>query len=216
MLSNLATPLLLYPTFLDKTNFPRLLTPRARYPQDLSTNPHTVSTLKFAWLSCGVPLLWAPDTRLLAPFPPWGSIKRIFPGYRPLAGQRRQQYPQLTLDLVPSLKFDFRVGLPGVRTMFSNLATPLVLYPSFSIKRIFPEYRPRGPGTPRTPLQSPHGPNSEVCLALPWRTAARGTRHTSAGPISPLGLDKTNFPRVQAPSGAKGATIPTTRTRSRL
>ena len=32
-------PLVLYPGFLDKTNFPRILTPRSRYPQDPSTIP---------------------------------------------------------------------------------------------------------------------------------------------------------------------------------
>ena len=34
-------------------------------------------------------------------------------------------------------------------------------------------------------------------------------------PIYPLGLDKTNFPRILNPRGAKGVNIPTTRTRSR-
>ena len=35
----LANPLVLHPTFLDKSNFPRILTPRVRYPQDPSTIP---------------------------------------------------------------------------------------------------------------------------------------------------------------------------------
>ena len=102
-----------------------------------------------------------------------------------------------------------------VRTTFNHMATPLVLYPGFSIKRIFPEYWPAGPGTPRTLLQYPHYPVPELCLALPWCTAAGGTRHKSPVPFYPLGLDKTNFPRILNPRGAKGATIPTTRTRSR-
>ena len=38
--NHMATPLVLYPGFLDKTNFPRILSPRSRYPQDPSTIPH--------------------------------------------------------------------------------------------------------------------------------------------------------------------------------
>ena len=103
----------------------------------------------------------------------------------------------------------------GSELRLTTWRPPSSCTPGFSIKRIFPEYWPAGPGTHRTLLQYPHGPVPELCLALPWRTAARGTRLRSHVPISPLGLDKTNFPRVLAPMGAKGETIPTTRTRSR-
>ena len=78
--SHMATPLVLYPGFLDKTNFPRILTPRVRYPQDPSTIP--VPEHYVTWLSRYVPLLGAPGTVLLCPFIPWGSIKRIFPEYQ--------------------------------------------------------------------------------------------------------------------------------------
>ena len=76
--------------------------------------------------------------------------------------------------------------------------------PGFAIKRTFPEYWLTGPSTLRTLLQYPHGPVSELCLTLPWCTAAGGTRHRSLVPIYPLGLGKTNFPRILNPCGAKG------------
>ena len=94
-------------------------------------------------------------------------------------------------------------------------ATPLSCTLGFSIKRTFPEYRYRGPGTHRTLLQSPQGHVPELCLVLPLCTAAGDTRHRSPVPIYSLGLDKTNFPRIPSPSVAKEAQIPTTRTRSR-
>ena len=87
--------------------------------------------------------------------------------------------------------------------------------PDFSTKWIFPEYWPAGPGTHRTLVQYSHGHVPELCLTLPWCTAAGGIQHRSPVPIYPLGLDKTNFPRILNTLGAKGATIPTTRTRSR-
>ena len=95
------------------------------------------------------------------------------------------------------------------------MATPSISTPGFSRKRIFPEYWPAEPGTQRTHLQYPHGPVPELCLALPWYTAAGGTQHRSPVPIFPLGLDKTNFPRILNPRGTKGATISTTLIRSR-
>ena len=65
---------------------------------------------------------------------------------------------------------------------------------------------PEGPGTHRTLLPSPHGLVPELWLALPWRTAAGRTRHTSPRPISPpLGSIKRIFPGY---GGAKGAKIP--------
>ena len=76
--SHMATPLVLYPGFLDKTNFPRILTPRVRYPQD----PSTIPSLNITWFSRYVPLLGVPGTALLCPFITWGSIKRIFPEYQ--------------------------------------------------------------------------------------------------------------------------------------
>ena len=94
---------------------------------------------------------------------------------------------------VPYLSIDFGVGYPGVRTTFSYMATPSSCTPGFSIKWIFSEDWPRGPGTHRTLLQYPHGPVPEHCLALPGCTAAWGR---SSVPIYPLGLDKTNFLRI--------------------
>ena len=68
---------------------------------------------------------------------------------------------------------------------------------------MFPEYWPRGPGTHRTLLQSPHGPVPEFCLALPWRTAAGRTRHSFLVSIYTLELDRTNFPRILTPMGQR-------------
>ena len=184
----------LLPRVCRQNEFSQNTDPPGTVPTGPFYNTHTVPSLNFACLSRGVPLRGAPGSGLTCPFSPWGSIKRIFPGYWPPWGQSGQQYLQ------PAL------GYPGVRTTFNHMATPLV----FSIKRIFPDKT----NFPRI-LTRPHGPVPELCLALPWRTAARGTRLRSHVPIFPLGLDKTNFPRVLAPMGAKGATIPTTHTRSR-
>ena len=49
--SHMATPLVLYPGFIDETNFPRILTPRARYPQD----PSTILTRSRPWTLPGSP-----------------------------------------------------------------------------------------------------------------------------------------------------------------
>ena len=49
--SHMATPLVLYPGFLDKTNFSRILTPRVRYPQD----PSTIPTRSHPWTLPGSP-----------------------------------------------------------------------------------------------------------------------------------------------------------------
>ena len=129
-------------------------------------NPHMVPSLKFVWLSRGVPLLGAqsrqqypqlavgpvPDLWLRVGYP--GTEGRLatwrppslVPGFLdktnvPPMGQRRQQYPQLALGPEPELFYG--VGSPGVRTTFSHMATPLVLYPEFcDIELIFLEYWP--------------------------------------------------------------------------
>ena len=169
----------------------------------------------------------------------FSNFYRIFPEYwtpapPPPSGQRGQQYPQLALDLVPELWL--RGGLTGGQDFYNTHTVPSLNFAWLSrgvpllgaprtdrlspttlwglVKRIFPEYWPAGSGTHRTLLQYPHSPVPEFFLALPWCTAARGTRHRSPVPIYPLGLEKTNFPRILNPRGAKGATIPTTCTRS--
>ena len=76
--------------------------------------------------------------------------------------------------------------------------------PGLSIKRIFPEYWPREPGTHKNILQSPHGPVPELCQILQWRNVAGGTLHKSPVPIYHLGLGKTNFPRVPTSTWGKG------------
>ena len=96
-----------------------------------------------------------------------------------------------------------RGRLPGVIRLTTWLL-PSSCAPGFTIKRYFSDYWPCRPGTHRTLLQSPHGPVPDICLALPWRTAAGGTRHRSPVPIYPLGLDKTNFPGYRPPWGKVG------------
>ena len=60
----------LYPGFLDKTNFPRILTRLGPVPTGPFYNTHTVPSLNFAWLSRGVPLLGHPAQVSCAHFPP--------------------------------------------------------------------------------------------------------------------------------------------------
>ena len=77
------------------------------------------------------------------------------------------------------------------------MVTPLVLYSGFLDKTNFPRILTHGSGTHRTLLQYPHGPVPEHYLALLVCTAAGGPRHSFPVPIYPLGLDETNFPRIQ-------------------
>ena len=71
-----------------------------------------------------------------------GLSKTKFPRILTPVGQRGQPYPQLALSPVPdhclSFYFDFGVGYPEVRTTFSHMATPLVLYHEFLDKTNFP------------------------------------------------------------------------------
>ena len=201
--------LVLYPGYLDKTNFPRILTPRAPNTDPTDQvhtgpfyNPHTGPVPNFGWLFRGMSLLGSPVPIYLLGHKT--NSHRILTS----VGQRGQQYTQLALGSVP--EFWLRCRLPRVRTTFSHMEIHLSCTPGFSIKRTFPEYWPRGLGTHRTPLQSPHGPVPELCLALLRRSAAWGIRHRSPVPIYILGLDKTNFPQILTSCGAKGPTIPTT------
>ena len=166
--------------------------PRARYPQDTST----ISTRSRPWLYCSASLLGAPGKSLMCPFTTWGSVKRIFlwatGATRPTT---RTRFRTWTLDLL--------VGYPGVRSTLSHMATPppTSSSPGFSIKRIFPEYWPCGPGT-----QEGHStiPTSSRPWAFPGTPGAyRCIRHRSPVPIYTLGFDKTNFLWVPARSGAK-------------
>ena len=120
----------------------------------------------------------------------WGSIKRIFPEYWTQVGQRGATIPTTSTS---SRTWTFS----GWATRVSELRLirwrpPSSCTPGFSIKRIFPKYWTAAPGTDRTLLQYPHGPVPELCLALPWCTAAGGTLYRSPVPIYPLELDKTN------------------------
>ena len=148
-------------------------------------------------------MLGAPSTGILCLSTLWFSIKRIFLEYWTPAGQRGQQYPQLVVR---------ELWLRGELLPHGDPRSSCTQ--GFAIKQIFPEYWPGGLDTHPIILQYTHGPVPEVCLAVPWCTAAGGTQHRSPVPIYPLGLDKTNFPRILNPHGAKGATIPTTRSRS--
>ena len=125
------------------------------------------------------------------------SIKRIFPEYWTPERQREQQYPQLALGPVPDHWLRGRLSGGGVRTPFSHMATPSSCTPGFSIKRIFPEYWPRGPGIYRTLLQYPHGPVPEHCL-LSRDVSPLGSPGTGLlCPFIPWGSIKRIFPEYQ-------------------
>ena len=47
-----------------------------------------------------------------------------------------------------------------------------------------------------------------LLVRIPAQVSAGGTRHRSPVPIYPLGLDKTNFPRILNPRGARGQQYP--------
>ena len=153
-------------------------------------NTHTVLSLKFAWLSRGVPLLGPPGTSLLCPFTPWDEIKRIFPEYWPSPPLPRGAKGATILTTRTQPELWLRARLPGflVKTNIPRILTLLQFQPSLV---------------------------HELCLALPWCTSDGGSRHRSPVSIYPLGLDKTNFSRILTPRWSKSATMPTTRTRSR-
>ena len=116
--------------------------------------------------------------------------KTNFPRILNPRGAKRATIPQLAIGPVPEHRLQGR--LPRDQNYVQPHGEPLSsCTPGFSIKRIFPEYWSRGPGNHWTLLQYPHGPVPEHCLALPGCTAAG-----SPVPIYPLGLDKTNFPRI--------------------
>ena len=92
-------------------------------------------------------------------FWPVRSIKRIFSEYWIPAGQRGQQYPYLALGPVP--EHWLRGRLPGVRTTFSHMATPLVLYPGFLDKTNFSRIL-----TPR--VRYPQDPSTIPTRSRPW------------------------------------------------
>ena len=131
--SYLAIPLVLYTRFLDKTNFPRILTPRARYLQD----PSTILTRFGPWTVPGAPVAyrcWEHQAHVSLPHFPLWLDKTNFPRVPTTLGAKDQQCPQLQLGPVPELWL--RVGYPGVRSTFSY---PQVLYPRFLDKTNFPQ-----------------------------------------------------------------------------
>ena len=132
----MATPLFLYSGFLDKfkTNVSRILTTRARYPQD----PSTIPIRSCPWILPGSPMSYsagwgggAECTRHRSPVPIYtlGLDKSIFPRILTPRWAKGQQHPQLALGPVAELWLRGRP--PVVRTTFSHMATALVLYPGF-------------------------------------------------------------------------------------
>ena len=226
-------PLVLYPRFLHTANFPRVLIPRARYPQEPSTihtrprlwtfhrspfafrcwvgvrttfshvaipssrssdisinrifpeywprgpsihrtfyNPNTAPSLKFAWLSRGVPLLVGSKLRFPRLVPKVSRSKEFSPnndhaGPVP-TGTFYNPHP------VPFLNFSWLacdVPLLGVRTMLSTWRSSS--YRRFLDKMNLPRIltlRARYPQDAST-IQTPSRP--WIFLALPLRTAAR-------------------------------------------
>ena len=95
-------PLVVYPRFLDKTNFPRILTSRAQYLEDPSTIPSRSSPLILRGSPVAYRCLGHPAQVSCAYFP-LGLNKTISSRVLPPLGQRRQQYQQLALSSVPAL-----------------------------------------------------------------------------------------------------------------
>ena len=173
----MATPLVLYPVFLDKT----LFSPTTDRAGPLPTGPFYYPTrshpLNFAWLYHGVALLGIPGLDLLCPFTLWGSINEYSRILTPRGAKRATIPTPAPIDTVPELWL--RGRLLGGHSYVSHMSTPLVLYSGFLHKTKFPRILTHGPGTHRALLQFAHGPVLELCLALPWRAAAVGTRHRS-------------------------------------
>ena len=76
------------PQVFRQNEFPQILTPRARYPQD----SYTIPTRSCPWPLTSSPVAYRylghPAQVSCAHLPPpWGSIKRIFPWYRPPWGK---------------------------------------------------------------------------------------------------------------------------------
>ena len=143
-------------------------------------------------------MLGAPATRLLCP-----STSRIL---NPCGAKGATIPTTRTMSRTWTLTSGWATRRSELR--LTTWRPPLSCIPGSSIKRIFPEYWPAVTGTHRTLLQYPHRTVPELCLAFPWCTAAWGTWHKSPGPIYPLGLDKTNFPRILNPRGANGQQYP--------
>ena len=178
-----------YPRFLDKTNFLRILTSGPGTYRTLLQSPHSpvpelYPTLPWCTASGG--------SRHMSPVPvfPWGSIKRIFPGYPHPVVQRGHQYPQLVLGHVPELRH--RGRLPGVRSTFSYLVNPLILYPRHldktKLSRIL---------TPRAQYQQDPSIIPQMVRSL--NVGLGYPAHVSGALLPTWGLIKRNFPRYYPP-----------------
>ena len=121
----------------------------------------------------------------------------------PPRGAKGMQYPKLALGPVPELWL--RGKLPGGQNYVYPHGDPPSLV--FRLSRVYPECWPMGP----LPTGSFYTVPPLNFAWLPRGVSLQGgTRHRSPVPNYPLGLDKTNFPRILTPRGAMGATIPTT------
>ena len=155
--------------------------------------PHTLSR----W----VLLLGALGTGFLWPFIPWGSIKRMFLEYWPPPPWGKGSSNTHNSHKVQYLNFDIGIGYPGVRTTFSNMPSPLVLYSVFLDETNFTRIL-----IPRARYPQDH--STILTQSRPWTLLGSpvgyrcwGTQHESPVPIYPLGLDKTNFPKYWPPWG---------------
>ena len=154
----MATPLDFYPGFLDKTNFPRILTRRARYPKD----PSTIPTRSRPWTLPRSPVVyrcWGHQHRSPVPIYTLGLDKTNSPRILNPTGRRGQQYPKLALGPVRDLWL--RGGLPGVRTTFTHMATPLNFYPGFLDKTNFSRILTRR-------ARYPQDPSTIFTRSRPW------------------------------------------------
>ena len=140
-----------------------------------------------------------------------GLNKTNFPGYRHPVGQRGQRYPQLALGPVPD--FDFGVGYAGFRTTFSHKTPPSSCTQVSRKNEFSPNIDPAGSVT-TGPFYHFHTVPS---LNFAWYSRGiplLGTHGTGLlCPFTPW--VKGIISGYRSCVGQKGATIPTSRTRSR-
>ena len=211
-------PVVLYPRLLDNTNNPRILTPRDRYPQDSSTIPTLSCSCTLPCSPVAYRCWYVATPHLLPQVSRWNEFSPNTDCADPVP--IGTFYNPHTFSSLNFAWLSRGVPLLGVRTTFSHVATQSTCTIGSSIKRIYPEYWSRGPGSHWTLLQSPHGPVPELCLDLPWRMGAGGVRTTFSHMATPVVLyprflDKTNYPRILTPRARFPQDPTTIPTRSR-
>ena len=142
--------LVLYPEFLDKTNFPRLLTRRARYPQV----PSTIPRVSRPWTLPGSNVVyrcWGHPAQVSCAYLPSGLDKTNFPRKLNPRGAKGTTIPT-TRTRSHTWTLTSAWATRGSELRLTTWRPPSSCTPGFSIKRIFVEYWSAAPGTHRTLL----------------------------------------------------------------